>query len=196
MTLFFALWPDDRTRSDLIERADRIKQQHPTPGAWFGSDRYHLTLHTVNATPQHEAAWIDKARTAAAQLRAAPFELCIDQAGSFPNKDRIPWWLGCTQTPEGLKSLWRELRDGLKQHSVPLHAGRLTPHLTLVYNAQRDLPEHPVPALNWAVQDFVLLRSRQGTENERGSSLVYELLGRWPLNRGPDHAPQRDLWDN
>lgn len=196
MTLFFALWPDDKTRAGLIERAELVKKQCPTTGRWFDPDRYHLTLHAVDATPQNEAAWLDKAKAAAVQMRTAPFDLRIDQAGSFPNKGQIPWWLGCSQTPEGLQSLWRELRDSLKQHGVPLFTSRLTPHLTLIYSAQRDLPARPVPSLAWTVQDFVLLRSRQGNVSERGSSLAYELIDRWPLNRGPDHAPQRDLWDN
>jgi 2'-5' RNA ligase len=196
VTLFFSLWPDELARAGLADRAELIRRQHPTPGAWFEAARYHLTLHAVKAKPEHEAAWMDKTRTAAAQVRAAPFELRIDQAGSFPNQERIPWWLGCTQTPPGLTLLWRELRDVLKQHGVPVFSNPLTPHLTLVYNARRDLPERPVPPLTWAVRDFVLLRSRQGDPNERGSSLAYELLGRWPLNGGPDHAPQRDLWDN
>ena len=196
MTLFFALWPDDATRAGLIERAGLIKQQQPTAGTWFDADRYHLTLHAVKAKPEHETAWIDKARAAAAQLQAAPFDLQVDRAGSFPNQDRIPWWLGCTQTPEGLRLLWRELRDGLRHRGVPLFATALTPHLTLIYNARRELPGRPVPPLTWAVRDFVLLRSRQGDPSEKGSSLAYELLGRWPLNGGTDHAPQRDLWDN
>ena len=196
MTLFFSLWPDERTRAGLIERAESIKQQHPTILNWFEPARYHLSLHAVRAKPEHEIAWIDKARTAAAQVRAAAFELCIDRAGSFPNPDRTPWWLGCAQTPEGLTLLWRELRDGLRHRDVPLFASPLTPHVTMTYNARRDLPEQPVRPLNWAVRDFVLLRSRQGDPNVRGSSIAYEELGRWPLNRGPGHAPQRDLWDN
>lgn len=196
MTLFFSLWPDEQTRAGLLERTDLIKQQHPTSRSWFEAARYHLTLHAVSAKPEHETAWIDKARTAAAQVRVAPFELRIDKAGSFPNQDRMPWWLGCTQTPEGLALLWRELRDALRHRGVPLFTSPLTPHVTVSYSAERDLPEQPVPPLNWAVRDFVLLRSRQGDPTVRGSSLAYEELGRWPLKRGPDHAPQRDLWDN
>lgn len=196
MTLFFSLWPDEQTRAGLVERTELIRQQHPTTPKWFEADRYHLTLHAVSAEPEHETAWIAKARTAAAQVRADPFDLCVDQAGSFPNPDRIPWWLGCTQTPEGLAVLWRELRDGLRHRGVPLSATPLRPHVTITYNARCDLPEQPVPPLNWPVRDFVLLRSRQGDPNVRGSSLAYEELGRWPLNCGPGHAPQRDLWDN
>ncbi len=193
MTLFFALVPDAATLGGLVERRDLLRGQHPTPGRWFDSGRYHLTLHAIGATTTAESAWIAKAQAAAGHLRAAPFELRIDQAGSFPLKDHVPWWLGCASTPEPLKQLWRELRDGLKQQGVPLMGSRLTPHLTLIYSAQRDLPQRPVPPLDWPVRDFVLLQ----TQTTADGVSFYAELGRWALSgRGTSHAPQLDLWDN
>lgn len=190
--LFFALWPDDTIRAALTDRSEQLKRQHPTPGRWSSADRYHLTLHFIGDFAQSPNAWIERASAAATQVSTAPFELTLDQAGSFANRS-VPWWLGPSRIPEPLRALWRELRDALAGSGVPFDTRlRLTPHLTLIYSAGRSLPLRPIPPVIWPISDFVLVLSHGGR---------YEIAGRWTLSadagkRETDHARQLDLWDN
>lgn len=188
--LFFALWPDEAARSASREAARQL-QLRLQPGGYLSSpERYHLTLLFLGdqVRPEHEQA----ALRAAEGLRAAPFELCLDQAGSFRNKS-VPWWLGPRQPPEALTQLHERLREAMARAQVPVERMRFVPHLTIARDARRVLPPTPVTPIRWAVQDFVLIRSRLDRQ-----PLEYEILGRWPLTGAaatapPSSPPQLDL---
>ncbi|WP_428311675.1 2'-5' RNA ligase family protein [Hydrocarboniphaga sp.] len=195
-SLFFALSPEPVIREQLAERAAALKQQHPTPSPWVRPERYHLSLPVVGVFHQAPDALAQRAIQAAAQIKAAPFELLIDQAGCYAKNPKIPWWLKPSDTPEGLKQLWRALRETLKTASLPCLSSstRPEPHISVVYNAQRSLPDRRIAPLSWTVQDFVLIESRYGGA---AADTGHRVLGRWALQGGePDHARQFDLWDN
>lgn len=192
--LFFALWPDEAARRQIGDTAALLRRQHPTPGRWLGPHRYHLTLHFLGDYPLPPDAWARQAMDAADTVRAAPFTLRLDQAGSFQNR-AVPWWLGAAQVPHELRSLCGQLRAALRRAGLPGDSGqRLTPHVTVLHDAGRSLPTRPVPPVDWPVQDYVLIESRLGTHSE------YRVLARWPLQahaeRDAGHSAQLDLWDN
>lgn len=189
--LFFVLWPDDVSRTALEGAVGQLRQRlHPT-GRWVRAQRYHLTLHFLGEYPVLPPALVQRALEAAASVRAAPFVLCIDQAGGFRNPRSIPWWLGPRHTPPELKTLWRALREALQAQSVPYDTRlRLTPHVTVLYDAAQVLAPTPLPEVRWEVDRFALIRSRLGAD------AGYTVLGSWPLRRPTDRAViQRDLWD-
>lgn len=179
--LFFALWPDVpvRAAAQAAARALKVKMQ---PGGYLSApERYHLTLQFLGdfVPPDQQAA----ALAAAAQVRAAPFDLRLDHASSFKNP-QIPWWLGPGEIPEALTRLYRTLQEHLTAARVSTERLRFQPHLTILRDAGLVLPRTPIPAIEWPVREFVLVRSRLDLK-----PVQYELLGRWPLQGGEAPPP-------
>lgn len=197
MSLFFALWPDAELRRQIAERREQLRLEHRGVFAsWFPTACYHVTVQDLTAIDGALATTlVPRAIAAADRLSAAAFDLHLDQAAGHPGpNNRYRWMLSSKATPPGLKELRRGLLEQLRaQGRSPTPTGS-APHLTLHYNAGRQLPARPIEPLAWAVREFALLRSVEGGAD----GFRYEVLGRWPLaaSREPDHARQFDLWDN
>lgn len=189
--LFFALWPGDAVRAACADATRELKVRLQPGGYPSAPERYHMTLLFLG--DQVQAVQEAAALQAAKALRAAPFTLTLDQAGSFRNPRATPWWLGARKAPDGLTRLHEQLRDVLLRANAPVERMRFTPHLT-IYRADRALPTTAIAPIEWAVDEFVLVRSRLDEQPIR-----YEILGRWPLLGAPEPAvpatppPQLDL---
>lgn len=185
--LFFALAPDDAVRKACADAARSINLRAQPGGYLFSPDKYHLTLLFLGdfVSADKQAA----AERAAAQLRSAPFALTLDYAGSFRNNSKIPCWLGARELPDALPALHRNLRETMKAAGVAPERMSFTPHLTIIRDAQRSLPDTRIEPIAWDVRDFVLIRSRL---DRRPAD--YEVLGRWPLIEGPAPAAQIPLF--
>ncbi|WP_342315577.1 RNA 2',3'-cyclic phosphodiesterase [Lysobacter sp. FW306-1B-D06B] len=173
--LFFALWPDDALRARIAATAGALVQAHAPGGRALKPDRYHVTLQFLGDFRPLPETLLASARAAADSVRAAAFELPLDQLGSFRGSD--VWWLGSQETPEGLRRLWDALGRALAQQRVPVKsAASFVPHLTIQRDVRRHLAPTPVPALSWPVREFVLIDSQPG----RGTP--YDVVGRWSLD--------------
>ncbi|QWP74853.1 RNA 2',3'-cyclic phosphodiesterase [Lysobacter sp. K5869] len=174
--LFFALWPDADTRAGIRERAQALEAAQRPGGRMIGAHRYHLTLQFLGDFDPLPQSLAERAAAAAATVRTAAFDLVLDRAGSFANRD-IPWWLGSAQPDPGLTLLWDRLGVALAKHGVKVVASHRAhaPHVTIVRQAERGLATTPVEPLRWRIDRFVLLHSELGRRNE------YSLLGEWRL---------------
>lgn len=174
--LFFALWPDDATRTRIAATAGQLATDHATGGRALGMHRYHLTLQFLgDYRPEPPPSLVQQALRAAGSLRSPAFELALDRAGSFGTTG----WLGCSQMPGGLESLWTGLGRALAREGVRVRSGKtLTPHVTIVRDAAKPLPSVDIPALCWPVASFVLIHSVLGQRSG------YAVLGQWPLEAG------------
>jgi 2'-5' RNA ligase len=180
--LFFALWPDATVRASIAAAAELLKQHHHPHGRWLKPHRYHLTLQFLgdfSAMP-HELA--TRACDAATKIQAGAFALALDRAGSFRNRAMV-WWLGCAQIPDELASLWQALGAAMRTAHIAFDTKlRLTPHVTVLRDADVALPLTPIPSaqipsITWHVDEFVLIHSRLGAQSQ------YRVLGRWPLRQ-------------
>ncbi len=181
--LFFALWPDDATRGACAEAARQLRLRMQPRGEPSAVACYHLTLLFLGdyVPALAEAA----ARQAAALVRARPFTLRFDHAGCFRNA-QVPWWLGSREPPSALQQLHDRLRETMLRAQVPVQPTRFSPHLTVHRNAGAPLPPTLIAPVDWAVCEFVLLRSRRGAGSDD-----YERLGAWPLDpQAPETLPQ------
>lgn len=173
--LFFALWPDEAIRGRLRDTAQALELAHQPRGRWTSPQRYHLTLQFLGDFEQLPPALVEDAGGAAAALQSPAFDLVLDRAGSFRNRS-IPWWLGCRAMPDGMRQLWDGLglqlaKAGVRVASQP----KLVPHVTVLRDAGRVLPETPIDPVDWPVQSFALIHSRLGGHSG------YEVLGEWAL---------------
>jgi len=164
--VFFALWPDDATRSALL-RATRQAVQD-CGGRPIAKERLHLTVAFLGElTP----AGLALARSVP-PVRVGAFDLTLDAVGVWPESRIL--WAAPLDPPAALGDLEATLWDGLAtQGFVP--ADRVyRPHVTL---ARRARPiEATVVPVRWGVGDLALVESLPD-----GRNVHYEVLERWAL---------------
>lgn len=179
-SLFFALLPDAAAAERAAAAGTRLREQHGLRGRLLPRERLHVTLHYLGEYAGVPPTLLAQARAAAQALRAEPFELRFDQAGSFSGNPRArPLVLrGDAQCQQALHRLRQALLQALGRHGVAARAeAAYVPHMTLAYD-ERLLPLQAVPEVAWTVRELVLVRSLQG----QGRHLRE---GTWPLQAAP-----------
>lgn len=164
--LFFALWPDDATRSALADAAGLLSLRDGLPVA---SADLHVTLAFLGEVPQARMAELC---AMAAALRQGAFELEISSAGWW-RRSRVAW-LAPSIVPAPLVALATCLRDGAGITSEG--AANYRPHVTVARGVRRPpglLAGFSVP---WAVGNFALITSNSDVIGAR-----YQTLAQWPL---------------
>lgn len=165
--LFFALWPDDRTRQALFHW-----QTHNLPAEvrWQHRADLHMTLHFLG---QVAAARLEALRDLGARAAGGRFVLVLDQVGHWPRPQIL--WAGPTSTPGELLALHARLADGLVALDLPVETRTFRPHVTLARKVRNDLTAGPLRAVSWPVTELALVESRPG------DAPIYKPLGRWTL---------------
>jgi 2'-5' RNA ligase len=175
--LFFALWPDERTREQLAALARELpaadgRASHPQD--------LHVTLAFLGVV---SPARLDCVLAAADAVRGAPFWLQVDRVGFWP-RPRI-LWCGPDAHPPALLGLVDALRRELKACGFVPERRPFQAHLTLARKARKTAGFGLERAVSWPVSDFVLAGSRPGDPAPR-----YRVIGRWPLeSAGGARAP-------
>jgi 2'-5' RNA ligase len=169
--LFFALWPDGRVRSRLEQAGKKL---HAACGGRITrAETLHLTLVFLGDV---EVSKIGALQSVAAEVRAPAFVMLLTRFGWWRH-NRVAWAAPENAVP-ALAQLVDELQAVLQQAEFKLDRRPYAPHLTLLRKARCDRAElPPLAPVEWAVDDFVLVRSVTTTEGA-----AYEILGRWPLD--------------
>ncbi|KQY52365.1 RNA 2',3'-cyclic phosphodiesterase [Lysobacter sp. Root494] len=171
--VFFGLMPDDATRERMLETVESLRTAHDPQGRWLKPVRYHMTLHFLGTFSELPEDRIEAAIRAAEGLRAPAFDLVLDRAGSFSGGIG---WLGCARTEPTLQQLWDELRQALaREHVSTKGHARFTPHVTVLRDSRKTMPDVPIEPVRWPVRELMLIDSQLGDHNE------YRSLGRWRL---------------
>ena len=162
--VFFACWPDPRTRAAIIERRRLIDGLSPRR---VPDHNLHLTLLFLGNQPGER---LPDLLAAADRLSAPGFDLHLDRFGWFPGA-RVAWLGG--PTPEAAQTLVEQLSDLGRALALRFEQRRFHPHVTLFRRvaARPDVP--PPPPLTWPVREFALIESIP--------SRPYQVLRTWPL---------------
>ena len=165
--VFFALWPDDATRS-AISRATRDAVR-ASAGRPIAKDRFHLTVAFLG---ELSGAGLAVAR-AVPPISVGAFDLTLDALGVWPESKIL--WLAPSAPPSALGELEARVWDALAEQGFRAEDRTYRPHLTL---ARRSRPlEVPVEPVPWSVRDLALVESfPDGSRN-----VHYEVLERWSL---------------
>jgi RNA 2',3'-cyclic 3'-phosphodiesterase len=175
--LFFALWPDDVQRRELVRvTQDTVKSAngHPVP-----VENYHLTLAFLGAVADDAMASV---RTAAENVSAAclsnsesaVLEVTLDQI-NFWHKPQILCATASRESPLAI-----ELAETLKRHLI--NAGfapdlkTFRAHVTLARKVARVKVAPHVESVRIAFRDFSLVESRSGPAGS-----IYSVIDSWPL---------------
>ena len=130
-------------------------------------DRWHVTLAFLGD------ADAQKAVLAAGRVTGTIHSLPIEQARHWRENNIV--WAGPRETPLALAALFKSLSLELYREEFILERRPLTAHVTLIRKARTArLP--PLPAVEWPVREFLLVRS---SLSSKGST--YEPLERFAL---------------
>ncbi len=171
--LFFALLPDAAAAARIAHLAANLRADHKLSGLPLSADRFHISLYHLGDYDGLPRGVVAEAAHAAEAVRAAPFEVAFDAAGSFARGPR--------KRPLVLRAQRGKLEGFHRLLGAALRATRLrrwarkafTPHLTLLYD-QRHVGAQAVEPVGWSVGDFVLVHSLIG-------QTTHIHLARWPL---------------
>ena len=171
--LFFALWPNEALRESIVTAAVAAARRTGLGGRPTPAGKLHLTLQFLgDVDPAAER----QVQSAAQAVRCAPFELVLDEAGSFA-RSRVAW-IGASQPPPGLITLWSALREGLGPIGEEHNRRALAPHVTCYRDVDRPLRTLPIDPIRWPVHEFVLVHSALGAGGQ------YHVVSHWPLQTG------------
>ena len=151
--LFFALWPDDDVRFQIVENLrrlelDRNKSRPVTPG------NFHLTLHFVGNVSIAEMKCLDRQ---ARQVKAEKFDLSLDYSGYFKKPKVL--WLGCRTVPRALIDLQQNLGREIAECEYTPEERPYSPHLTVARKIYQAPEPVAVAAIYWQVNRFVMVES-------------------------------------
>ena len=151
--LFFALWPDDDVRFQIVENLrrfelDRNKSRPVTPG------NLHLTLHFVGNVSIAEMKCLDRQ---ARQVKAEKFDLSLDYSGYFKKPKVL--WLACRTVPRALIDLQQNLGRQIAECEYTPEERPYSPHLTVARKIYQAPEPVAVAAIHWQVDRFVMVES-------------------------------------
>ena len=148
LRLFYALWPDEQTRTRLAALQTGIT------GRKVDAANLHLTLAFLGNQPHDSLILLEDLMQS---LTLNPFTMTIDAYGYF-SKPRVVW-AGPSSPPEALLSLQRTLWRSLLDNGVPLKpVAGFRPHVTLARDAER-LDREWDNDLKWTVGTIALVES-------------------------------------
>ncbi|MDP3841798.1 MAG: RNA 2',3'-cyclic phosphodiesterase [Oxalobacteraceae bacterium] len=157
--LFYALWPDDATRSALV------RLQAPIQGRITPAEDLHLTLVFLGA---QATASLPALQSVLAKLPPAAITLQLDCLGYFPRNGVA--WAGAQHVPDALAALNQSLLAALAQHNIAVdQSARFKAHITLARNAPASAAAPDMTPIVWRADHVALVQST-------GSAPRYRLL--------------------
>lgn len=184
--LFLAVLPDPETAARMARLADGLRRQHGLEGQAQAPERLHLTLHHLGDFRTIPQNVIDAASRAVSSLVATePFEITLDRAVSFQDREHKPLVLVGREGVADLEAFHRQLQKALSRHGIA-PAARFKPHVTLLRD-RRGIAEQAVEPFTWTAREVVLVHSLLGRTR-------HVPLARWSLG-APIAPPQGDTAD-
>jgi 2'-5' RNA ligase len=168
--LFYALWPDKRSRKALASLAAEVARAGQ--GRAPREENVHLTLAFLGEVP---APQLDALLSLGGRVatEAQSFALALDHVGG--TSYRLAW-VAPAEYNEPLHALQASLARALADEGFALERRMFRPHVTLARDCVRSVHRGPIPPIGWRVERLSLVASTPG----RGGS-AYRDIGEWPL---------------
>jgi 2'-5' RNA ligase len=168
--LFFALWPDDKIRQELI-RLRRSLQVPAKEFRWVPPHNFHVTLVFLGSIDTRSEALI---KQSVASIAVKPFDLTFDRL-TYWNKPKV-LCLTCQQQPAPeLMKLVEALGLAVAHCGIQTDAKPYTPHITLARKAPAFIEQECEPIV-WRAESFCLAESC----SEPGG-VCYKVIEQWPF---------------
>lgn len=148
--MFYALWPDEQTRTRLKQLQESVIGRRVSP------ENLHLTLAFLGNQAKSLMPTLAKLID---NLPGQGFTLSLDRYGYF-SKPRTAW-AGPSEMPAPLLELQQSLMHELNAAQVPVKPeGKFRPHVTLARDAN-SVNEPFAPMVSWKVSKIMLIQSVQ-----------------------------------
>lgn len=173
--LFFALWPDEKTRQSIVET---FSQFHPQKNARVLSPQdLHVTLHFLGHVTDETR---HNMHLSAQKINSEKFVMNLDCFGYF-SKAKI-FYMGCNKPPANLLRLHQDLANTLEVCGYTSEAATYITHVSLMrkcagHEAVKLLDKPPSFSIPWPVDEFVLVESQL---NKQASS--YRVIEHYPFS--------------
>jgi 2'-5' RNA ligase len=180
LRVFCAIELPDELRSRVAERVRRLRSEFPDVRAsWEKPEKLHVTLKFLGDIEPERVEALSGAAARAVE-RVEPFELIIDEPGSFPphGQPRV-LWLGIVDATGRLAFMQSALEEECAAVGFPRESRPFKPHLTLarvrsphgaseLAAAHRETPFEPQ---SFKVSELVLMRSELAPGGSRYTPL-------------------------
>jgi RNA 2',3'-cyclic 3'-phosphodiesterase len=159
--LFFALWPDDEQRTALAHTARKAVRTcggRPVPQA-----NLHLTLVFLGSVPEARVVELtDIARRTAAGFPQGTLPLCLTlgRLAHFAQAQVLAAEATREAPLEGVAALARKLAAETAAAGFTPDLKPFRPHVTVARKVARAPRPHPMRAVAWRFESFVLIESR------------------------------------
>ena len=175
-SLFFAVYPDAAAAAQIAAIGAGLRAAHRLHGRLFEPERLHVTLFHLGSHAGLPTDVVEAAKSAASEVRAAPFDVMFDAAESFRGRPRNrPFVLRGGESLVGLMQFQQRLGDALRRHGLTRWTTeQYLPHVTMLYD-DRLVALQAVEPVRWTVREFVLMHSLLGQHR-------HVPLARWPLD--------------
>ena len=148
LRLFYALWPDDDIRTQLVALQSQVNGRKVIP------ENLHMTLAFLG---QQSRDLLPVLHQVMDELPFNAMTLEIDRFGYF-QKPQVAW-AGPSKAPQALLDLQGSLMEKLVQFNVPLKAAAgFKPHITLARDATAPAVAD-APSIVWQVRRVALIAS-------------------------------------
>ncbi|WP_211467586.1 2'-5' RNA ligase family protein [Collimonas silvisoli] len=172
--LFFAIIPTADAVAAIVRQRGLLRDGYGLKGRLIGSGRLHVTLSYLGDYLGLPPDIVTAAMTAAASVRAAPFEVEFDRTMSFRGRPRNhPLVLLGNNGVAALRAFQQTLGMAQERAGLGTAESHYTPHMTLLYD-NYSLPVRSIEPISWTVHEFVLVHSLLGQTR-------HVTLARWPL---------------
>lgn len=165
--LFFALWPDDQTRQNLVRLNRSIEAKGFRP---VQPKNVHVTLVFLGNVDAISESLIKHNITG---ISAKPFVLTFDQL-SYWSRPKI-LCLSCSQSVDEVEMLVSALNMQVASCGLQTDTRPYKPHITLARHA-RYLPDINFEPIVWRAESFCLVESCSEPEG-----VCYKVRQQWPF---------------
>lgn len=181
---FFAVRPDDQARAAIAAAAARFRRSQRVSGVPVPEDSLHLALCPIGRDVRMRQPLEQALLAAGASVRATAFVATLDTAMRFiACGGQFPFVLCADHgTTQAAATLRKAIAEAQRAHG--LHVGGVSsfhPHVALQHGPAIDAIEESITPIQWAVREFVLIRSFFGQSRQ-------QVIGSWSLASAP--APE------
>ncbi len=169
--LFFALWPDPRTREALAAAADALDIRD---GRRVRDENLHLTLAFLGQVDDACAA-----RLAGLSFSPAPAPVVLDVTATGWWRGAGVAWLAPETPPPALTRLRDRILDAARGAGAVPDPRAYRPHITVARAVRRAPRARGSIATHWQADDFALVESHTESAGAR-----YVAIRRWALDGG------------
>ena len=165
--LFFAVWPDTKTLTALLDAQNSISAMKARP---VPAENLHITLVFIgSASKETERCLVD----AASELSAQACTVRLSRFGYFSRPELC--WIGSETVPPELLKLRRDLCRKLRP-CLPIRSDTFKPHVTLFRRAESCRMPTDCPVIEFPVNHFSLASSVTRPEGAK-----YYTVHKFPL---------------